>query len=140
MEKAAKLIQNYILEAAKYAIPLKEITIRLKPWWNSKLTNLRKSLNKFKRIFKFNWLEFNWNQFKIARNSYFNEIRKSKIKNWVNFLGNIKGKEIFQAYKYTKLNIIEKLPPIKSENGLVLNFPAKCNAFINVIYPKTPKI
>ena len=39
-----------------------------------------------------------------------------------------------------KSNIIEKLPPIKSKNGLALDFPIKCNAFINAIYPKTLEI
>ena len=39
-----------------------------------------------------------------------------------------------------KLNIIKKLPLIKSKNGLTLNFLIKYNVFINAMYLKTPEI
>ena len=40
----------------------------------------------------------------------------------MNFLQNVNNKEVFKAYKYTKLRIVEKLPLIQYENNTHISF------------------
>ncbi len=54
----------------------------------------------------------------------------------MNFLQNVNNKELFKAYKYTKLRIIEKLSLIQYENNTHISFQGKCNAFYNAMYLK----
>ncbi len=54
----------------------------------------------------------------------------------MNFLQNVNNKEVFKAYKYIKLRIVEKLSLIQYENNTHVSFQGKCNAFYNAMYSK----
>jgi len=56
-------------------------------------------------------------------------------------LNNAEGKEVFQAYKFTRPRLIEKLPPIQnSQKELKTEFNEKCEAFLEAMYPPPPEI
>ena len=55
------------------------------------------------------------------------------------FLNNAKGKEVFQAYKYTKPRSVEKLPPISHNGEIKIHFEEKCDALIEAIFPPPPE-
>ncbi len=54
----------------------------------------------------------------------------------MNFLQNVNNKEVFKAYKYIKLRIVEKLSLIQYENNTYISVQGKCNAFYNAMYLK----
>ncbi len=65
------------------------------------------------------------------------------IKNqfWTNFLNNVKEKEVFQTYKFTKSRLIEKLSLIQnSQKELKIKFNEKCEAFLKAMYSSSSKI
>jgi len=66
---------------------------------------------------------------------------RNSYQSWTNFLNNAEGKEVFQAYKFTKPRLIEKLPPIQNaQKELKTEFNEKCEAFLEAMYPPPPEI
>ncbi len=56
-------------------------------------------------------------------------------------MNNAEGKEVFQAYKFTKPRLIEKLSPIQnSQKELKIEFNEKCEAFLKAMYSSSSKI
>ena len=142
LESLAGVLQQIISQAAEHHIPKRKQSIKSKVWWTENLTLLRTDMAKQRRIFtREDPSARQWKQFTVSRNKYFMAIREAKQQSWTSFLTEVTGKEVFQAYKYTKPRLIEKVPPIKdSEGNLCQNFPDKCKAFIKAMYPKPPEI
>ena len=68
-------------------------------------------------------------------------LKQQKETHGPNFFQRQIGKEVFQAYKYTKSRLMEKIPSIQTTYGkLCHNFNEKCPTFIKAMYPKPPKI
>ena len=93
----------------------------------------------FKRFWKYNKTEENWNQFTHARNRYFHAIQKVKHTSWTTFLQGAAGKDIFTAYHYIKPWKIEKIPPIKHEDKVGVTFKDKCDIFLKAMFSKPPQ-
>ncbi len=75
------------------------------------------------------------------RNSYHDAIKLIKNQFWINFLNNVKEKEVFQTYKFTKSRLIEKLFSIQnSQKELKIEFNEKCETFLKVMYSSSLKI
>ena len=70
--------------------------------------------------------------------SIFHAIKEAEIVSWTEFLNNAKGKEVFQAYKYTRPRSVEKLPSISHNNEIKIHFEEKCNALIEAIFSSSP--
>ena len=82
-----------------------------------------------------------WQSFSISRYTYFQAIRKAKERSWTAFLSTAEGKDIFQAYKYTKPRMVEKISPVQSAgNQLATDFNTKCKIFLQVMYSKSPDV
>jgi hypothetical protein len=124
-------------------IPKKKLSERAKPWWSDKLKNLRKEMTKYRR----KWRRYSdvqaEQEYHVARQNYYYEVKKAKSNCWNNFLENASGKDIFKAFQYTKQNRIEKLPILQyqSENGEAnaITFQEKCNAFLKTLFIKPPE-
>ena len=58
---------------------------------------------------------------------------------WTEFLNNAKGKEVFQAYRYTRPRSVKKLPPISHNNEIKIQFDEKCDALIDAIFSSSPE-
>ena len=84
----ASTITKAILNAAEAAIPRLKPCERSKPWWSTKLTSLRKSLNRAFRLYKKNPSSQLEEEYKTTRNLYCNSIREAKRTCWDNFLQN----------------------------------------------------
>ncbi len=75
------------------------------------------------------------------RNSYHNAIKLIKNQFWINFLNNVKEKEVFQIYKFTKSCLIEKLFSIQNlQKELKIEFNKKCKTFLKAMYSSFLKI
>ena len=130
LDNAAELLQSFIQKACDYNIPRLKISAKSKSWWNSDLNQMRKDMAKAKRYYQevrsnpdlIFEISAAWNQFKSKRLNYFHAIRQAKSDSWMNFLQNAKEKEIFKAYKFTKVNLIEKIPAIQFDNQLNITF------------------
>ena len=142
MEDSACKVRDLIAKAAEDNISKRKSCSRSKVWWTENLTLLRKEMAKQNRIYKrHNQSQLQWEKFTICRAEYFQAIKKAKQNSWSKFLSEVKGKDIFQAYKYTKSRLTEKISPIQAENGdLCQNFSTKCETFIKTMYPKSPQI
>ncbi|SLM40367.1 hypothetical protein LPUS_11133 [Lasallia pustulata] len=82
-----------------------------------------------------------WTKFASCRTEYFYAIKTAKRNSWTKFLSEANGKEVFQAYKYTKPRLMEKIPPIQTADGkLCHTFNDKCQTFIKAMYSKPPEI
>ena len=56
-------------------------------------------------------------------------------------MNNVEEKEVFQAYKFTKPRLIEKLFPIQnSQKELKIKFNEKCKTFLKAMYSSSSKI
>ena len=97
---------------------------------------MKKTMFKNRRNYKNNPTEFNWNKFKNSRLIYFHQIRSNKEQCWNEFLQNAKNKKIFYAYKYIKIQSIEKLSSIMHDNKMHVDFSNKCDVFIKAVYLK----
>jgi len=76
-----------------------------------------------------------------TRNSYHDAIKLIKNQFWTNFLNNIKEKEVFQTYKFTKSCLIEKLSSIQNlQKELKIEFNEKYETFLKAMYSSFLKI
>jgi ribonuclease HI len=140
LDLLAETFTNSILEAANTSIPKSSNTAHSKPWWNDRLTSLRKTYTYYCRKAK----ESNYTLFKkellIAKNNYFNSIKLDKIKHWNQFLEKEDSQSIFKAFAYTKDYNTQVIPSIysTSTNSLKSTFQDKCNAFKTTLFPQPP--
>ena len=93
-----------------------------------------------KKFYKRYYSDFDFDNFKKARNEYFHEIRKIKKLCWIKFFENAVDKEVFLIYKFIKNNRIEKLPSINHNEKICIDFDQKCNAFIDAMFPSSSKV
>ena len=142
MEDIACRLKDLIIKAANDNIPRRKPCSRSKVWWNENLTLLRKEMARENRVYKrHNQSQHQWEKFITCRAEYFQAIKKAKQNSWSKFLSEADGKDIFQAYKYTKPRLIEKIPSIQDSNGgLCQDFNTKCKTFIKAMYSKPPDI
>jgi hypothetical protein len=144
LDKAAKVLEEYIQGAADMAIPKRNICYRSKPWWNDDIDLARKKLSQLKRAWKKERRDpLVYKAYLVARNSYFAKIKQAKQGLWDSFLENAKEKEIFKAFQYTKGNRVERIPIIKytNEEGQeieALDFKEKSRAFLKTLFPRPP--
>ena len=135
----AILLRSTIEDAIVENIPKRSSCNQSKVWWSQTLTDKRKFMAYSKRQWKNSKIQSDWDLFKKSRNDYFHAIREAKNKSWTDFLNNAKGKEVFQAYKYTKPRSVEKLPPISHNGEIKIHFEEKCDALIEAIFPPPPE-
>ncbi len=139
----AKVI--YMTECIKNTVKLfvfkQRICAKSKLWWNNELIEMQKTLSSKKRIWKRCRNDDAWAEVVQMRNSYHDAIKLIKNQFWTNFLNNVKEKEVFQTYKFTKSRLIEKLSLIQnSQKELKIKFNEKCEAFLKAMYSSSSKI
>ena len=142
MEDIACQLRDLIIGAANNNIPRRKPCSKSKVWWSDNLTLLRKEMARENRVYKrHNQSQHQWEKFTTCRAEYFQAIKKAKQNSWSKFLSESRWKNIFQAYKYTKPRLMQKIPPIQASNGeLCQDFNKKCETFIKAMYPKPPEI
>lgn len=91
-QDAVALVTTKLQEICKKTIGIRRYRARTVPWWNDKLTALRKKvqaarsqLNRVRRL-SLNDLEQAKNRHKKYRAEYVKEIRKSKMQSWQRFI------------------------------------------------------
>ena len=135
----ATAITKIMLESAEKAIPRLKPCERSKPWWTTELTKLRKALNRVYRLYKKHRSSYLEEEYKKAKNTYFNSIREAKRTCWNNFLQNAIKEDIFKAYKYTKPCQNTAIPSIRytkeGKEEIAKTFNQKCEAFLSTIFP-----
>ncbi len=140
----AKVI--YLTECIKNTVKLfifkQWICVKSKLWWNNKfIKRQKKTLSSKKRIWKRCRSDDVWAKIVQMRNSYHDAIKLIKNQFWINFLNNVKEKEVFQTYKFTKSCLIEKLFLIQNlQKELKIKFNEKCETFLKAMYSSSSKI
>ncbi len=139
----AKVI--YLTECIKNTVKLfvfkQRICAKSKLWWNNELVKMWKTLLSKKRIWKRCRNDDAWAEIVQMRNSYHDTIKLIKNRFWINFLNNVKEKEVFQIYKFTKLRLIKKLLLIQNlQKELKIKFNEKCKTFLKAMYSSSLKI
>ena len=76
-------------------------------------------------------------EYRNAKNRYFNAIKRAKIEHWNQFLEKEDLKSIFKAISYTKDILAQPIPGITdiSNNTVKTDFYGKCDAFRQVLFP-----
>ena len=93
-----------------------------------------KMLSSKKRIWKRCRNDDTWVKRVQMWNLYHNAIKLIKNQFWINFLNNVKEKKVFQAYKFTKSRLIEKLFLIQNlQKELKIEFNEKCKTFLKAM-------
>ena len=136
----AVAVTDAILEAAEAAIPRLKPCERSKPWWNLQLTKLRKSLNSALRRYKKYKSSQLEEEYKEAKNTYFQSVRQAKRTHWDNFLQDAIQNDVFKAYNYTKKachnSIIPTIEYAKDgRKETAKTFEQKCEAFLTTLFP-----
>ena len=139
-DSIATTVTNAILESAEASIPRLRPCERSKPWWNSELTSLRKTLNKALRQYKKYKTGQLEEEYKAAKNTYFQSVRQAKRAHWDNFLQNAMKDDIFKAYTYTKKTCYSSaIPSInytrEGRKETAKTFQQKCEAFLTTLFP-----
>jgi ribonuclease HI len=140
LDLLAETFTNSIIEAATTSIPKSSNNPYSKPWWNDRLTSLRKTYSYFCRKAK----ESNYILYKdkllAAKNIYFNSVKIDKTKHWNQFLEKEDSQSIFKAFAYTKDYNTQVIPSIynTSTNSLESTFQNKCNTFKTTLFPQPP--
>ena len=131
LNTAALQLQNIIYAAAEKSISKTRYSEKSKPWWSDKLSELRKKLSHFKRIWKRNQSHDLYLQpYLNARNQYFQEIKLAKQTHWNEFLKNADSEQVWKAYKYCKQKRIEKASIIQYNERNLTIFAEKSEAFL----------
>ena len=134
MEKMAILLRSTIEDAIVENSSKKRLCNQSKIWWLQTVTDKRKFMTYLERQWKNFKIQSDWDLFKKSRNDYVYANREAKNKSWTNFFNNAKRKEVFQAYKYTKSRIVEKLLSISHNDEIKIYFEGKCDALIEAIF------
>ncbi|RAL61482.1 hypothetical protein DID88_009411 [Monilinia fructigena] len=135
LDQAASELTKIIQKATERCIP-KVISIkRAKPWWTPELKDLRKELGNAKQISESNPENPSFKEeYRIARNKYFQAIKTAKKNHWNEFLEKGDTQTIFKAMAYTKDFQDQRIPDIPTENS----FEGKCSAFRSTLFPPPP--
>ena len=141
-DSIASVITNAILEAAEVSIPRLKPCERSKPWWNLQLTRLRKALNSALRRYKKYRTSQLEEEYKAAKNTYFQSVRQAKRDHWDDFLQNAIKEDIFKAYSYTKRSAHNSVVPSieytkDGRKETAKTFEQKCEAFLTTLFPTT---
>jgi hypothetical protein len=137
LEELATFFSNAISSAAKASIPQSQRSPYSKPWWTPELRDLRRELA---RSYKTLYTSIPDNReglslaYLLARNLYFQAIKKAKRDHWNKFLENTDPKSIFKAMSYTKLSTQGLIPSIEGKE----TFEGKCTALRKTLFPKPP--
>ena len=136
----ASKFTNSIIDAANASIPKTSTSAYSKPWWNNRLTSLRKKYSYFCRKAKESKYTLFKEEVTNARNIYFNSIKVEKTKHWNQFLEKEDSQSIFKAFSYTKDYSSQVIPSIinPSTRNLSNTFQEKCTTFRNTLFPKPP--
>ncbi len=139
----AKVI--YLTECIKNTVKLfvfkQRICVKSKLWWNNELIEMWKTLSSKKRIWKRCRNDDAWAKIVQMWNSYHDAIKLIKNQFWINFLNNIKEKEMFQIYKFIKSCLIKKLSSIQNlQKELKIELNEKCKTFLKAMYSSSSKI
>ncbi|WP_432712296.1 reverse transcriptase domain-containing protein [Pedobacter sp.] len=135
-----------IQKAAEEAIPRIKQGPQSKPWWDKELKDLRKDMNRKNNLLRKELAQssnqdcYLWKKdYIIARNTYFQAIKSAKKNHWNQFLEKEDPSSIFKAMAYTKASKIERIPQIKSDQGVLQDsFKGKCQAFKKALFPSPP--
>ncbi len=102
---------------------------------------MQKTMLSKKRIWKRCRNDDAWAKIVQMWNLYHDAIKLIKNQFWINFLNNVKEKEVFQTYKFTKSCLIEKLLSIQNlQKELKIEFNEKCKTFLKAMYSSSSKI
>ena len=131
-------ITKNILDAAKATIPNRTVTIRPndKPWFNNHLRQRQRKMLRYFQIAKKTQDPVKWESFRKLRKSYNEEILLAKNeyehekhkylesnstnpKKWWSLLKNV----------YKNDDFIESIPPIETDNGILVDDLGKAEAF-----------
>ena len=139
----AKVI--YLTECIKNTVKLfvfkQRIYAKSKLWWNNEFIERWKTLLSKKRIWKRCRSDDAWTKIVQTWNLYHDVIKLIKNQFWINFLNNVKEKEVFQTYKFTKSRLIKKLFLIQNlQKELKIEFNEKCKTFLKAMYSSSLKI
>src|ERR1700691_3452145 len=141
LDELARDFTNKIINAANSSIPKTTIRIQAKPWWNEDLKTLRKNMQRLYRKVKASGFTLYKKELLVARNLYFNTIKKQKLKHWNEFLEKEDTQSIFKAMSYTKDTSNQPLPSIycnqTSEYRSI--FQDKCDIFRSTLFPPPPE-
>ena len=105
IKTALDTITTAIITTISVTVPISKERPDAKRWWNSKLTAMRKNLNKLRSIsFKFRALTNHPSHKALKRenNRYSDKIILTKKQHWENDLENITATDIWSAKKYLK--------------------------------------
>ncbi len=129
-----------IVKAADSSIPKTTKSEYIKPWWNETLKALRKSMQRYYRLAKATGYTLYKQELTDAKNTYFNSIKRAKLKHWNLFLEKEDPQSIYKAMSYTKDASIQPIPSIYSysTNSLKSTFQDKCNIFRSTLFPPPP--
>jgi len=138
LDTACFLLTDLITQAATSSTPINKPSAYSKVWWNEDIREARKRMSRDLRRWKESRSEDHWTTYKESRNLYFHSIRKAKADNWISFLEQASGKDIFQILRYTRPRRTQLTPAIKNGDQLATTFEEKCRVFHDTIFPEPP--
>ena len=139
-------IDKVILEAGEITIPKKNIFIKSVPWWNTKLTELRKKMmkarHKMQRTGDQTARKRLLGHFRCARNNYITEIRKAKQVSWEKFVtceGNRDPWSIVYKMQTNKLKVETVQSNLRTNNKFSTTWKETAQILLNALIPDDDK-
>lgn len=138
LDKTAQALTKAITDAADMAIPRINPSAKAKPWWTPELKELRQDKGRLHKEIVPGDLP-SAERYLEAKRTYFNAVKDAKRQHWNQFLQKEDPKSIFRALKYTKGNMVQRIPLIRDLQGVLQStFQGKCNAFRSTLFPPPP--
>ena len=128
MDQAALELMEIIKGVAQDSVPYLKATSWSKPWWNDSLKSQRRKMAREQRTLYWGTrtqppdtqeLARLHRTYREARNEYNHAIKKAKPDHWNSLLESGTPDSKYKAFRYTKDSKVEKIPSIKSNQGIL---------------------
>ena len=125
LDQLAKQFTDAMVRACQRSMSTIQLGAKSKPWWSEELLELRREMVSRQRQYLQEQVAgacdaYLWKrQYLLARNAYFEAIKKAKKDHWNRFLEGNSPQTIFRAMAYTKDLRISRIPGIQSRDGNV---------------------
>jgi Endonuclease-reverse transcriptase len=138
LDELADQLERILVETTDKYFPRCRLCTMSKRWWNKEIEEKQKVKLACKRDWFHNRDDNHHQRYKAARNDFLRTIRKSKTESWNEYLGEVKGNEIWDAHRYTKPVRGAQTDALEFEGQTCSTFEDKEKAFRKTLFPPVP--
>ena len=138
LDVAAVLLRDAILSAIATSVPKSKPCTRSKAWWTPELSEKHLEMNRSERRWKQTGTLDALLDFKMQRKWFAMAVNEAKASHWDRFLEEVKGKDVYKAFRYTKPPRVQRTSVIQANGQVATVFKDKACLFRQTLFPPPP--